>query len=233
MRSMPHPDPTRTQVDAALAAAQRRFADDPVRAETIARTRRFKSSWIELAEILIDCRQQERYKKWGYSAFEDYYKRELHLKPGTVDKLLGSYVFLRRSAPTVLERDGVEDQIPSFQTIDFLRRAEEAAESGAASHATVNEVRRAVVDDNLPLAKVTRLFKETLFPTDQAEEQKKRRREAGRLARKLSEVLAAVPDAVPDAVRVQVEQALAALLRAIPEGGEDEAESAEPAQNAA
>lgn len=215
-------DATRTQVDAALAAAQRRFANDPTRAEIIARTRRFKSSWIELAEALVDCRQSERYKKWSYNSFEDYYRKELHLKPGTVDKLVGSYAFLRRSAPQVLDRDGVEQEIPSFQTIDFLRKAEEAAQSGHASKETVEEVRKAVVDDNMPLPKVTRLFKESLFPTDQGVEVRKRQKEVGKLARKLSELLGAIGEGLPPVVRSQVEQALAALLRALPDDSAEE-----------
>src|SRR5947208_201792 len=99
--------PPATQVDAALAAAQRRFANDPARAELLARTRRFKSSWLDLAEVLVNCRDEGLYRKWGYASFEEYYRRELHLRAGTVDKLTASYAFLRRRAPDVLERDGV------------------------------------------------------------------------------------------------------------------------------
>lgn len=220
-------DAPRTQVDAALAAAQRRFASDPARADLIARARRFKSSWIELAEALVECRQRAHYRKWSYFSFEDYCKKELHLKPATVDKLVGSYSFLRRSAPQVLERDGVEDAIPSFQSLDFLRRAEEAEQSGHASREMVEEVRRAVVDDNMPLPKVSRLFKESLFPTDEGAEARKRQREIGRLARKLDELLGAIGEGLPQVVRAQVEQALAALLRALPEVGEDEEPASE------
>lgn len=134
-------DPTRTQVDASLAAAQRRHANDPDRSELIARTRRFKSSWIELAESLTDCRQHERFRKWGFKSFNDYYQKELHLKESTVDKLTGSFAFLRKSAPEVLDRDrdGVGDNIPSWQSIDFLRRAEEAAQNGKVSEETVDD----------------------------------------------------------------------------------------------
>ncbi len=221
-------DPTRTQVDASLAEAQRRHASDPQRAELIARTRRFKSSWIELAEALTDCRQQERFRKWGYKSFPDFYQRELHLKESTVDKLTGSFAFLRKSAPEVLERDGVNDNIPSWQSIDFLRRAEEAAQNGKASQETVDEVRRAVVDDNMPLPKVTRLFRETLFPSETGAEDRKRVKEAGKAARRLSDLIGSLRETnvVPDAVISQVEQALSALLRALPADKEEPAEAA-------
>jgi hypothetical protein len=217
-----HADPTRTQVDAALAAAQQRHASDPKRAELIARTRRFKSSWIELAESLTDCRQNERHKGWGYKNFEDYYRRELHLKGATVDKLVGSFSFLRASAPEVLERDGISKSIPTFQAIDFLRRAEEARLSGNADENTVAEVRRAVMDDNMSLPKITRLFKESLFPGDVDEDTRKKQKEVYKAARKLSDLLGAVAGELPPAVQRQVEEALAALLRSLPQEEESE-----------
>ena len=38
-----------TKTEAALEAAEREHIDDPERAEVLARARRFKSSWLELA----------------------------------------------------------------------------------------------------------------------------------------------------------------------------------------
>ena len=103
-----HTDPTHTKLDSALAAAERRFQNDPERAELIARTRRFKSSWIELAEALSACQKNQHYSRWGYAGFEEYYRKELHLKTSTVNKLVGTYAFLRKTAPEVFDRDGVE-----------------------------------------------------------------------------------------------------------------------------
>lgn len=206
----------RTQVDATLAAAQQRHAGDPERAELIARTRRFKSSWIELAEALTECRNHKRFLKWNYRSFEDYYRRELHLKSATVDKLTGSYVFLKHAAPEVLKRDGVDKDFPSWQAVDFWRKAEEAAQNGQADPETVADVKRAVVEDNLPLPKITRLYRETLFPGEPDAEQKKRLKEAGRTARKLADLLEPLRDALPEAVLTQVAQAVTALLRALP-----------------
>ena len=42
----------RTKVDAALAASEQAHEDDPERAELLRRARRFKASWIDLAESL-------------------------------------------------------------------------------------------------------------------------------------------------------------------------------------
>src|SRR5688572_17769689 len=98
----------RTKTEAALAAAERQHADDPERAELLARARRFKASWLELAEALSEVRKAGHWKRWGFGSFEEYTKKELHLRQETVDKLTGSFLFLRRSAPEVLDRDGLD-----------------------------------------------------------------------------------------------------------------------------
>ncbi|MBL8636512.1 MAG: hypothetical protein JNM40_25035 [Myxococcales bacterium] len=227
MQSASH-DPTSTKVDAALAAAERRHSKDPERAELIARARRFKASWIELAEALSSCQKSQRYTEWGYVSFEEYYRKELHLKTATVNKLVGSYAFLRRSAPEVLDRDGLSEPIPSVESIDFLRRAEEVIESGQAPSDLLSEVRRAVFDDSLSLGKLNRQFKESLFPSDAELEQRKRRKELIRLVAKLVEMLESVRDSVPDAVISEAEHALRALSEVLPKEEEEAKEAAAP-----
>lgn len=237
-----HTDPTSTKLDSALAAAERRFHGDPERAELIARTRRFKSSWIELAEALSTCQKGQHYTRWGYAVFEEYCRKELHLTTSTVNKLVGSYAFLRKAAPEVLERDGVSQPIPTIQSIDFLRRAEEAAQDGQVTADLLAEVRRAVIDDGLSMGKVSKQFKETLFPTDADQDQQRRRRETLKLAQRLIELLATLHDAVPEGVLQQVEQAITNLLRSLPTDAPEASaastnaptgHAAEPAQPAA
>lgn len=213
----PQSETTHTKLDSALAAAERRHAGDPERADLIARTRRFKASWIDLAEALSQCQKAQRYTKWGFTSFEEYYRKELHLKTSTVNKLVGSYAFLRKSAPEVLERDGISQEYPSIQSIEFLRRAEEAAEEGQVPSELLAEVRRAVIDDNLAFGKVAKQFKETLFPSDLDAEKAKRRKETLRLAQKLIEALSVLADSVPESLLEQVQQAVAKLLAAVPE----------------
>ena len=96
MPSAPH----RTKTDAALADAESAHQNDPERAEVLARARRFKASWIELAESLSDVRRSGRWRDWGYDSFEAYAKGELHIRQETADKLTGSYGFLKRRAPS-------------------------------------------------------------------------------------------------------------------------------------
>jgi hypothetical protein len=163
----------RTKTDQALAEAEESHAHDPERAEVIARVRRFKAGWYELAEALSEQRKSERFKRWGYTNFEDYCKRELHLRRETVDKLTGSFVFLQRKAPEVLARDGRTQPIPSYQAVDFLRRAEEESE---APEETVREIRRHVFDEGSSLPKLSRIYREAVFPVD-ADEKVERERE--------------------------------------------------------
>jgi len=152
-----------TKVVAQLAAAEAAYADDPERAEILRRARRFKSSWVELAESLTRARRKGQWKAWGYDSFENYARRELHLKPETVEKLTGSFAFLAASRPEVLARDGVSASIPNYQAVDFLRRAE--AEKVPAD--TLESLRKRVLDEGAPLPALNREFRDAIFPVDE------------------------------------------------------------------
>lgn len=209
----------RTKIDAELEAAELEHQDDPERAELLRRTRRFKSSWIELAESLTRAQREGSWKRWGYESFDDYAKGELHLRPETVQKLVGSFTFLKKSAPEVLTRDGLRANIPSYQAVDFLRRAE--SQERAPSDA-VEEIRRKVLDEGASLPAVSKKFSEVVFPLDAAT---KRQRDASGLknvATRLKELLGetrAVPRRLADEVAESLERLLGAL-------GEDEEERA-------
>lgn len=175
-----------TKVDQDLARAQSAHDNDPARAAIIACTRRFKSSWIELAEALIDVRRENSWKGWGFTSFDDYTRLELRLKRETVEKLMGSYAFLQRRAPRVLERDGLEEAIPSYQAVDYLRRAE--AQDDAPEEA-LEGIRQKVLEENAPLPSVAKQFSAQVFPIDEAE---KKRRDAAAIknvANRLRELL--------------------------------------------
>lgn len=216
-----------TQVDAELAQAERRHAADPQRAELITRTRRFKSSWFELAEALTSCQKSQAYTKWGYSSFEDYYRKELRLKAATVAKLVGSYAFLRKQAPEVLQRDGIVEPIPSPETIDYLRRAAELGQEGQISGELVEEIRTAVLDDFASAAALAKKFSPVLYPSD---ESAKKRRDAIRTAAQLSRRLEELRGVLADPALSQAQAAIELLLAVL--GGDPE-ETPPPASPAA
>jgi hypothetical protein len=206
----------KTKVDDTLARAEVEHAHDPERAEAIARVRRFKAGWYELAETLSELRRNEQYKRWGYPDFDDYCKRELHLRKETVDKLTGSFTFLRKKAPDALRRDGRDAPIPSYQAVDFWRRAEEEA---GAPEETVREIRRAVIDEGASLPKISRMYRQVVFPVDEEDRAGKRRATLKTTIDKLIELLAVAREegSVPAPLCAEVEEPLARLAEHLAE----------------
>lgn len=200
-----------TKTDAALAAAEAAHADDPERAELLRRARRFKASWIELAEALTKTRRQGRWKAWGYESFDAYAKSELHLKPETVEKLTGSYSFLQRRAPAVLARDGLKDALPSYQAVDFLRRAE--ASEGAPADA-LDAIRRRVLEDAAPAASVSRAYRDVVFPVDGKAREARDAAGLKNVAKRLRDLLCETR-VVPRRLATEVGEALTRLLGAL------------------
>jgi len=202
----------KTKVDDALARAEVEHAHDPERAEAIARVRRFKAGWYELAETLSELRRNEQYKRWGYPDFDDYCKRELHLRKETVDKLTGSFTFLRKKAPDALRRDGRDAPIPSYQAVDFWRRAEEEA---GAPEETVREIRRAVIELRDITLGYERMYRQVVFPVDEEDRAGKRRATLKTTIDKLIELLAVAREegSVPAPLCAEVEEPLARLAQ--------------------
>lgn len=201
----------RTKTEAALAEAEAAHADDPERAELLRRARRFKASWIEIAEGLTQVKRSGRWRQWGFDSLEAYAKNELRLRPETVDKLTGSYSFLQRRAPTVLARDALVEPVPSYQSVDFLRRAEARED---APRDAVDAIRKRVLDEAAPISAVSRAYKEIVFPMD--DEARRAGEIAGlkNVAKRLRELLAEtqqVPRKLAGRVSIAVDELLEAL----------------------
>ena len=148
--------------------------------------RRFKASWIELAQALTEARRSASYRRWGHDSLEEYAKKELHLRQETVDKLAGSLVFLKRRAPEVLAHDGVSMPIPSYQSVDFLRRAKE--EPGTPKD-VVQAIRKRVIDEGAGLSSVARQYRETVFPVGPGEKKAHDTAAVRNVAKRLRELL--------------------------------------------
>lgn len=209
----------RTKTDAALEAAERTHADDPDCAELLRRARLFKASSMNLAEALAAAKRAGRWKEWGHDSFEAYAKAELHLKSETVEKLTGSYSFLKRRAPAVLDRDALREPIPSYQAVDFLRRAEASA---AAPLDAVDEIRRRVLEEGAPAATMSRAYGSVVFPI--SADERRTRDSAGlrNVAKRLRELLGETR-VVPRKLAGDVVEALDKLLEALPGQSEEAA----------
>src|SRR5882762_11258313 len=122
-------------------------SDDPVRADTLQNARAFKRTWLELAEALSRANDKRLWEKWGFTDFDAYCRKELHLRGATVAKLLGSYRFLETSAPRVIERSRIDDYeapIPSLPVVEFVPRA---TETGAADEETLRSIHRVAFEE--------------------------------------------------------------------------------------
>src|SRR5499426_1272962 len=120
---------------------------DPLRADTLQKARAFKRTWLELAEALTKVQAKRSWENWGYTDFDAYCRKELHLRGSTVAKLLGSYRFLETSAPRVIERartDRYEAPIPSLPVVEFVQRA---TETGAADADTLRSIHRVAFEE--------------------------------------------------------------------------------------
>ena len=207
----------RTKIEAALADAEREHAGDAERSELLARARRFKASWVELAEALTAVRRSNHWKRWGFSAFEDYTRKELHLRPETVDKLTGSFSFLQSRAPEVLSR-GPAEPLPSYQSVDFLRRAEE--QPGAPAD-VVAELRRRVIDEGAALPAISRKYREVIFPLADEERAGRDAQQLRQAARRLADLLSETT-AVPRKLAKEVAEVVGRLVEALGEGDDPE-----------
>src|SRR5262249_25431698 len=145
---------------------------------------------------------------------------ELKLRSDTVEKLTGGYLFLHKRAPEVLERDPLE-ALPTFKAIDYLRRREEkAAADDTIPKATVRDVKKLILDDGVPVAKVAKLYNDTLFPVSEKKKEETTRRALRQTASKLRELLTDT-DTVPKRLASTVGEALDELLAHL--GGEAKA----------
>lgn len=209
------------KIDALLSRLEQSGAD-PQRLDALRCTQRFKRSWVDLAQTLVEIRRANAYEAWGYDDFYKYCTQELFLKRGTVDKLTISYSTLKRLAPSVLKWDGVEREIPSYQAVDYFSKAMGTTDRNtrAANDATpapappprevIKELRHAVFDEGQSVAELRRRFDPILRPKPAGAEALESINKAMATARKLAELLPDV-DGLTDKRVAATEKALGAL----------------------
>lgn len=62
--------------------------------------KQFKSSWVELGQLLSEVRHAQLYQEWGYADFAEYCAREIRIRRQTADKLTHAYHYLKEHNPT-------------------------------------------------------------------------------------------------------------------------------------
>src|SRR5262245_15594763 len=188
---------------------------DPLRADTLSKARAFKRTWLELAEALTKVQSKRSWEEWGYTDFDAYCRKELHLRGSTVAKLLGSYRFLETSAPRVIERareDRFEAPIPTLPAVEFVQKA---TERGAADRETLETIQRVAFEEGLDAPLLSRKFKDVAFPETDRDKREKLRSAIAQAARRLSTLIAEEGSPVPKKLAIRVEETVGELLEAI------------------
>ena len=187
---------------------------DPLRADALTKARSFKRTWIELGEALAAVQKAGAWTGWGYPDFDAYCRQELHLKAGTVAKLLGSFRFLETAAPKVLERarHDASAAVPSLATVDFLHRA---TERGAADNATMADMRRVAFDEGVEAPLLAKRFKDVAFPADEGDRADTLRKQIASAARRLSALVAEDGSPLPRRLAMKVEEACGEVLASL------------------
>jgi hypothetical protein len=204
---------TPTKTERQLEDAMRVHAGDPERVRALERAKKFKRTWLELAETLVEVRERESWRRWGFSHFDDYTAKELRLRPQTVDKLCASFGFLRANAPRLLREPPPEDDtpFPSWQAVDFLARAEER---GAAPEETLEEMRKAVFEEGAAAPSLSRRYREVAFPLADDEKRERNRAQLLTTARRLAELCAETDVALPRKLAERVEEVVGEIVAA-------------------
>src|SRR5689334_7952130 len=204
-----------TKTDRAMEDRMLAVSGDPERADTLAKARAFKRTWLELAEALSRAHEKRLWEKWGFSDFDAYCRKELHLRGSTVAKLLGSYRFLETSAPRVIERartDHYEAPIPSLPAVEFVKRA---TEEGNADAETLRSIQRVAFDEGAEAPVLTRKFGEIVFPQTDRDRKEKLRGQIAAAARRLSALIAEDGAPVPKQLAIRIEETIGELLERI------------------
>jgi hypothetical protein len=178
-----------------LAEALEAEGADELRVHVVRRARDFKRSWVMMAEALVEVRNRESYLDWGYENFYSYCSLELQLKQATADKLTGSYVALKRHAPSVLKRDGLNEHIPTCDAVDYFARALQKGPGNDDEHepavdrGVVDELRHAVFEEGAPVTELRKRFNPLFHPKPEGTQQIDTIRRATAAARRLERMI--------------------------------------------
>lgn len=204
-----------TKTDRAMEDRMLAVADDPERADTLAKARAFKRTWLELAEALTRAQGKKSYERWGFTDFDSYCRKELHLRSSTVAKLLGSYRFLETSAPRVLERARAPEgpgPVPSLGAVEFVARA---TERGAADADTLQTIQRVAFDEGAEPTILRKQFGDVAFPASDEDRAEKLRGQIVGAARRLSALIAEDGSPLPRKLAIRVEETIGELLESL------------------
>ncbi|WP_243372953.1 hypothetical protein [Geotalea sp. SG265] len=119
--------------------------------------KRFKSSWVELGDKLLQVSSRGHFREWGYQSFEDYCVHEIRIKKGTAEKLTLAYRYMEKQEPELLAQHNPLKPLPDFRSVDLLRQAREEKGFSEDEYA---QLRKSVVEEERSHPTVLKRFKE-------------------------------------------------------------------------
>jgi len=134
-RGMSEREKTKAELDIEQRLATTK---DELRQALLERARVFKSSWVELGEVLSLLGRNQQYKAWGYRSLTEYCQKELHIREATVHKLVGNFDFLSSHDPAMLERDNIV-RMPDPDSLRVLTKAREDSKIDEDTYARLRE----------------------------------------------------------------------------------------------
>ncbi len=169
--------------------------------------RQFKSSWVELGELLAQVRSSQLYQEWGYADFAQYCAREIHIRQQTADKLTHAYQYLRTHNPLSLEDNTSPVPLPDYRSLNLL---DQINNENLMEQNQLEDLRQQVFSGTMPHPKLARTFRD--LRREQAPEQENQYmdlRNALSAAKRFQSSL----DNVPSELKKQLE--LGAFMRAL------------------
>lgn len=198
-----------------LAHNLRDSGADPERLDLVERARRFKRSWVEMAEGLLMVRESRAFERWGYEDFFDYCEQELRIKKATADKLTASFATLKEHAPQLVTSPEPR-AVPAYQSVDYFARAlrgqaDEEMEVENDGEEVISELRRAVFDEGQSVTELKRQFDPLLYPKPEGADRLQIMKKSESMARKLLTLLED-EDVLSKQVSMDVRESLESMI---------------------
>ncbi len=133
---------------------------DPLRIEILQRARRFKRSWLDMAEALLQVKASGAFTDWGYADLYAYCEEELLIKRRTVDKLTVSFSTIKQHAPQVLEKQA-DMPVPNYDAVDYFKKVMDKPD--APPPEVVEELKTAVFEQGQPANMLRKHFNPIFF----------------------------------------------------------------------
>ncbi|HEX8700413.1 MAG TPA: hypothetical protein VF815_16310 [Myxococcaceae bacterium] len=162
--------------------------------------KRFKSTWAELGKLLVQVRDEAKYEEWGYSSFEAYCLKELHIKKQTALKLTRSFSFLaKHEPPEAVKEEDFPQRAPAFEVVEVLA---DAADRGQLSPSEYRSLRDSIWNPEKSATELKREFTERFpKPPPEPPPENVQLRRLAQTARKLASELSGtrkVPSAIAE-----------------------------------